>query len=186
MGNSDEAEAFDIQRTDPGAWYELARTLRIAAEPVRQRFFEIAVASQNDEANRLGMLAYSRGYMLLTGLAFENLLKAIALFRHHSLNEFPRARGGHGLTEIAKWLNLELLPAERSLLRRLEEYVHWAGRYPVPEKAGTYVTSDRKQLAAVQSDDPEVSKALFERLAAQLVPYLSGGPHDEGRFSAKP
>jgi hypothetical protein len=158
-------ESFAVHSTDPAAWYELARTLRMAAEPIQRRLFEIAEIPQNLEGIRLEKLAYVRAYMLLTGLAFENLLKAIGLLRHQSIKE----RGGHGLVGMAQSLALDLAPAERDYLGRLEEYVVWAGRYPVSRKAGTYVTSERRGLLTFRSDDPQVSETLFEKLAAQLT-----------------
>jgi hypothetical protein len=168
MSSSDLAhESFAIQSTDPAAWHELARTLTIAAEPIKRRFFEIAHVSQNIEGIRLEQLAYVRAYMLLTGLAFENLIKAIVLARHHSLSNLPR--GGHGLLAILDSLKLELAPVEKDFLRRLEEYVVWAGRYPVPRAAGTYITSEREGLLTFRSDDPRLSETLFEKLAAELT-----------------
>jgi hypothetical protein len=161
-------DSFAVQSTDPGAWYELARTLRIAAEPIQRRLFEIAEIPQNIEGIRLEKLAYVRAYMLLTGLAFENLLKAIALLRHQSIKDLNQ-RGGHGLVGMAEWLTLELAPPERDYFRRLEEYVVWAGRYPVPRAARTYVTSERNRLLSFRSDDPRLSEALFEKLAAELT-----------------
>lgn len=162
-------ESFAVQSTDPAAWYELARTLRMAAEPIQRRLFEIAETPQNIDGVRLEKLAYVRAYMLLTGLAFENLLKAIGLLRHQNINDLMKRGGGHDLPAMAKSLTLELTPVEQDYLGRLKEYVLWAGRYPVPRKAGAYVTSERKRLLTFRSDDPQLSEALFERLAAELT-----------------
>jgi hypothetical protein len=159
-------QSFAVQNTDPGAWYELARTLRIAAEPLQRSFFEIAHTSPNIEGINLKQLAYSRGYMLLTGLAFENVLKAVALFRQRS--DLMKKKGGHGLVEMAKELAPGLAPRERDYLRRLEEYVVWCGRYPVPKEVEMYVASERRSLRSVRSDDPQLSEALFEKFAAEL------------------
>jgi hypothetical protein len=161
-------ELFDIQSTEPSAWYELACTLQIAARPLQRKFFEIAATSQNTEGIRLKELGYARGCMLLTGLAFENLIKAIALLRHQSIKDLMKMRGGHGLVAMAAWLALEITPAERDYLGRLEEYVVWGGRYPVPRKAENYVTTEREGLLSIRSDDPQLSEALFEKLAAEL------------------
>src|SRR5689334_18642274 len=70
-------EAFDRQSADPQAYLLLARTLTIAAAPELAGFRE-AVHAPPAEV-RLEVLAYINAYMLLTGLAFENLLKATAL-----------------------------------------------------------------------------------------------------------
>jgi hypothetical protein len=161
-------EAFTIQSTDPGAWRELAQILRIAANPLQLQFLEIAHLRQTDELVRLQMLAYVKGYMLLTGLAFENLLKAIALSRQRRLQDLLKMRGGHGLLAIADSLTLDLAQEERDFFRRLEEYVVWAGKYPVSLAAEAYVTSDRERLLSFRSDDPELSDSLFHKLDAHV------------------
>jgi hypothetical protein len=169
MNNDDQAqEAFAIQSTDPAAWCELARILRIAADPLQRQFFEIAHTPQMVDQIRLQMLAYVKAYMLLTGLAFENLLKAIALSRHQSIERLMKLRGGHGLLAIAASLTLDLASNERDFLRRLEEYVLWAGRYPVSRAVEPYVTSERERLLTFRSDDPGLSDRLFERLVAEI------------------
>jgi len=162
-------QAFDLQSTDPQAWYELARILRIAAGPVQHRLFEIHTMPQTREGIRLEKLACVKVVMLLTGLAFENLLKAIALSRHQSIKDLnKRKRGGHGLVAITDSLTIDLAPAEREFLRRLEEYVVWAGRYPVPLEITAYATSERERLLTFRGDDPALGDRLFARLSAPL------------------
>jgi len=161
-------EAFDRQSTDPQAYLELARTLTIAAAPEVARFREVLHGPRSD--TRLEMLAYVNAYMLLTGLAFEYLLKAIALSRGWTIEQLTKLRGGHGLVAIADALTLELAPVERDYLRRLEEFVVWAGRYPVPRRSDTYATSERDGLLTFMSDDPTRGEHLFDRLAEHVGP----------------
>jgi hypothetical protein len=77
-------------------------------------------------------------------------------------------RGGHGLLAIADSLTLDLAQEERDFFRRLEEYVVWAGKYPVSLAAEAYVTSDRERLLSFRSDDPELSDSLFHKLDAHV------------------
>ena len=161
-------EAFDRQSTDPQAYLLLARTLNIAAAPELARFREVVHAPPAEV--RLEMLAYVNAYMLLTGLAFENLLKAIALSRRWTIGQLKKFRSGHGLVAIADALILELAPAEGDYLRRLEEFVVWAGRYPVPLRSGDYVMSERDGLLTFKSDDPTRGERLFDRLAEHVGP----------------
>src|SRR6266480_3510931 len=71
---------------------------------------------------------------------------------------------------IAAALTLELAPVERDYLRRLEEFVVWAGRYPVPRRSDTYATSERDGLLTFMSDDPTRGEHLFDRLAEHVGP----------------
>jgi hypothetical protein len=166
-------ELFEATATDPAAWLEHARTMRLAAEPILQRFLEIRETPQVDDGIRLEKLAYVRAYMLLTGIAFENLLKGIAAARglasarpDFALDQsLSGTRGGHGLTGMAKTLALRLNPAELDYLRRLEEYVVWAGRYPVSKKATDFLAGYRERLLTFTSDDPGTADELFDRLA---------------------
>lgn len=111
--------------------------------------------------------------MLLMGFSFENLFKAIAA-KKGLLKTNPdlcfdarvsKEKGGHGLTGIARSLQLGLSPDEKEYLQRLEEYVYWAGRYPVPLKRGTYVGAHSSQQLSFITTDPELGTELFDRLA---------------------
>ncbi len=166
-------ETFALRATDPGAWVEQAQGMRIAAEPVLQSLLEILYQSQNRPRIRLKKLAYVRAYMLLMGFGFENLLKAIAAQRG-LLTTNPNLRfdesvskkkGGHSLTDHARSLGLELSPAEWEYFQRLEEYVHWAGRYPVSRKRGTYVDVHSAGRLSFVTSDPRLGAQLFDKLA---------------------
>ncbi len=166
-------ETFALIATDPGAWVEQAHGMRVAAEPILQSFLEILDESQTRPGIRLKKLAYVRAYMLLMGFGFENLLKAIAAKRglltanpDLSVDEsVSKEKGGHSLTGLARSLGLELPPAEREYLQRLEEYVYWAGRYPVSRRRGTYVEGHSAGRLTFITSDPRLGTELFDKLA---------------------
>lgn len=172
-------ETYSLTATDPGSWAEMAQEMRVAADPILQSLLKILNQSQNQPEIRLKKLAYVRVYMLLMGFGFENLFKAIAAKRGLLVTNpdlcFDRRvsqkKGGHGLTGIARSLQIDLSPAEREYLQRLEEYVYWAGRYPVARKCGTYVDAHSlRRLSFINPSDPELGTELFEKLAK-----LAGG-----------
>ncbi|MDF3053355.1 MAG: hypothetical protein K0S19_1460 [Geminicoccaceae bacterium] len=110
--------------------------------------------------------------MLLTAVAFENMLKAIAVKRGLLAADGGRLRrdvalsprGGHGLSEIAKNLELELTSTDVDFLQRLEEYVVWAARYPVPELARHSSRAQERALLRMNFSDVELGEDLFDRL----------------------
>ena len=166
-------ETYALTSTDPGAWAEQAQGMKVAAELILQSLLEILPRSQNQPGIRLKKLAYVRSYMLLMGFSFENLLKAIAakqglLMTNPGLcfdARVAKEKGGHGLTGIARSLQLDLSPTEKEYLQRLEEYVYWAGRYPVPLKRGTYVGAHSSRRLSFYSSDSDMGTKLFDRLA---------------------
>jgi len=164
-------QMFKIVASDPNAWLEQAKGMKLAAEPVLQSFLEIIDEPQSRPGIRLRKLAYIDAYMLLTGFAFENLLKAIAVDRglitlnKTNLRGLSRQMGGHSLTELACRLNLQLTSEERNYLERLEEFTYWAGRYPVSRRLGDYADSHSAGRLSFVTTDPEMSDRLFDRLS---------------------
>ena len=124
----------------------------------------------NRYADCLGLMRnLQENEQLLTGLAFENLIKGILIQRDTTLVTWEKIesgilpRGGHGISSRAKKI-LNLAPREFNLLQRIEEYLFWAGRYPLPLKSGIYHNSEVQELRSGRSDDPPLIDALFQRL----------------------
>jgi hypothetical protein len=167
---------YELTARDAASWYEVAVCLRLAAEPILEKLFSIIEEPQTRDGIRLRKLAYTRSYMMLVGCSFENLLKAIAVRRQliapgprFSLDRAVRPnRGGHGLTDLAVRLRLQLSDDEADYLRRLEEYVIWAGRYPVSMKPEDYERSHLERQLTFKTTDPELSRLLFERLSEMV------------------
>lgn len=166
-------ETYELVGTDPAAWLEQALGMKIAADPVLESLTDLFGSFRNQPDVRLKKIAYVRAYMLLMGYAFENLIKAIAAKRglldmNPNLSfdkSFKREKGGHGLTASTGSLDLEMSASEEAYLRRLEEYLHWAGRYPVSLKRGTYVDGHSDRRLTFITSDPQLGDALFRRLA---------------------
>lgn len=165
-------ETYSLTATDPGSWTEMAQGMRAAADPILQSLLKILYLSQNQPGIRLKKLAYVRAYMLLMGCGFENLFKAIAAKRGLLMTNpdlcfdgrVAQEKGGHGLSGIARSLQIDLSPPEREYLQRLEEYVYWAGRYPVARKRGTYVDAHSSRRLSFITSDLKLGTELFNKL----------------------
>jgi hypothetical protein len=91
------------------------------------------------------MLGVVSSTMLLLGLSFENLIKGVYVARNPTLvdrarldRSLWRADGGHGIRVFAKSL-IALEQVEEDLLDRLQTYVVWAGRFPIPTSPGVII-----------------------------------------------
>ena len=74
-------------------------------------------------------------------------------------------RGGHGIADKAREIIASSYTSnEYKLLQRVEEYLFWAGRYPLPKKLKIYNNAEEKKLRSVCNNDPELIDALFEKL----------------------
>lgn len=109
-------------------------------------------------------------FMLLAGYAIELQAKA-ALLRQVGTVGMLSARQGHinkafathNLERLLEGrLHLNLSDLERDLVRRLQAFVQWAGRYPVPLAEDEFDAARR----VVQPGDLQVLADLFRRLAS--------------------
>lgn len=159
---SDFEETYTVREADPLSWLEHAGGMRLSADVVYKALVEIAPVSQTVPGIREKKLAYMQSFMLLTALAFENLLKGIAVVDAPTAWRNLRDDSGHGISAFAaKYINLS--SEERDLLRRLQEYLVWAGRYIIPKTPGRFASGF--QLLSLRRGDRALISSLFERLS---------------------
>jgi hypothetical protein len=103
--------------------------------------------------------------MLLAGLAVENLAKGLVIRREGlDRGELPKGLDKHETLAYLDRGKFKLTADERRLVKRLEGYVVWAGRYPVPKRRrfsmgrGAGMTHSEKQFLK-----------LYERLRKELL-----------------
>jgi hypothetical protein len=100
-------------------------------------------------------IALFKSYMLLSGLALENLTKGIIVGRKPGVvtpDTFNLKE--HNLLKLAQQVARPFSKNERDILDRLTAFVMWAGRYPIP-------------LRATDNDHP-----LFKRTDPELIDHL--------------
>jgi len=137
-------ETFKLVGSDPWAWQRRARHLKIAADAMLEKLND-TVDSENITQDLIDkQVAYLNSFMLLIGLAFENLIRGITIARNPALIDEQKlsgkewnVRGGHGIAVLARKIT-GLNRNEIDVLERLEEFTFWAGRYPIPNLANAY------------------------------------------------
>lgn len=107
---------------------QLLRSFQMLADQARQ---DVHDAFRGDASVRFPIGSTA---MMLGGFAIENLLKAIKVSQGSQVFD---DRGfftlkTHNVLELAVEAGVELDAAEEALLERLEQFVIWAGRYPIP------------------------------------------------------
>jgi hypothetical protein len=108
-----------------------------------------------------GLLSFETALML-SGLALENLLKAIIVSRDgasFSDDRLPKELDDHNLGRPLSRSRVDLSDFERHLAERLHHAVMWSGRYPIPKSP----TQMKGVLVAVW-DMKRNFAALFRRL----------------------
>lgn len=169
MGNS-PAYAYRVISEDPQAWLFQARGLKLVADRIlpmlRESLARPAISSQEER------ISYIHSYMFLNGLAFENLIKGILIGRDSTLVANQKVnqileRGGHGIAKATIGI-VAVSPGEEDLLQRLEEYLVWAGRYPLPRKFAQYLNSEQQHFRRFITTDPAMVEQIFSRLSELL------------------
>jgi hypothetical protein len=84
------------------------------------------------ERNRVsGDWRYVPIYQMLIGFSLENLLKGILIAEGQGVDT---KKLNHGLRKYADQVKgLKITESEKQNLARLEPYIKWAGRYPMPK-----------------------------------------------------
>lgn len=121
--------------------------------------------------------------LMLSGFAIENMFKAIYVSQHPA---FDRAGKlvvvTHGLIKLADEVGLPLTIDERTLLECLEQFLTWAGRYPVPLNADDMrprtLPSDgfAPRTYGWSDDDFPQIRSFATKLRAKLPAITDGEP----------
>ena len=161
---SDEPSTYSLIENDPLSWLEQAEGARMSAEVIWPHFVEARSHHPSGAGIREKHLAFMHSFMLLTALAFESLIKGLAVAKGIGWRTL-REDGGHGISAYVTRVTA-VSDAELDLLRRLQEYLVWARRYVIPMREPRY--EDGSHQRRWTSKDPEIVSALFGRLKDEL------------------
>ncbi|MBP0725946.1 hypothetical protein J5Y03_12265 [Bacillus sp. RG28] len=146
----------------------LFKEVKIEFEKNLQRVSKPIDESKDEKLELDDLLSVSRSYMLLSGFAIENLLKAIAIKGNPELyvdDENKKLTDlNHNLNKLVDKLNISVNSEEKEILEKLSEYVYWAGRYPTPINA-------KKMSLGFSFDinsEPVIINNIFNRLIELL------------------
>lgn len=130
-GLSDLKQQYELIARNPVVWRGSARDLLLAAEKLSKDFEKYF----QDPFEYFYLNPSFRVYLLLCGLAMENLIKGLLIKRDSTLiseGKLRRAAKNHNLIHLFNEAKINLSVDERELLERLTKYVVWKGRYGIP------------------------------------------------------
>ena len=117
----------------PYAWLFIAQSLGRATELLWHQHEEDVRNLEHAKIGDVCEADLSRATMLLAALTVENLLKGICVTKEPAFNKKSKfSIKSHGLLDLARRADIVLNEDEQDLVERLESFVIWAGRYPIP------------------------------------------------------
>jgi hypothetical protein len=160
-----KAVAYAEAAATPHFWLMSAEDLRRAAEVVWFPFEEALPRPGRPYRGESFPVGYGAVFLMLAGLAIENLAKGLKVQKNPPEIKQGKAVGvtGHGILAPLKSAGISVTDNDREFIRRLEMFVSWAGRYPVPTDA-----SKMQVEKMIVTTDGSHFKALYDRLKALL------------------
>lgn len=155
---------------NPRSWILMAESLKRAAdilwEKCEQDFKNRQTLKVGDECQPyVGHIA-----MMLYGLCIENHVKSILVSRNRILDEKGRLKEKtHDLLKLLEKGGVNLDNDEKYLIERLEQFVIWAGRYPIPLEAEkkrprTLPCGGFAPLTIIRGKDKKIIDRLIDKL----------------------
>jgi hypothetical protein len=165
------------------AWLGSARQLKRGADLLRAQWKSDLIELYRRIPSGSFPESVGGPMMLLAGYALENLVKGLLIARNPNavaaLAEKPEqlvygASARHLSLQLCREADVVLAPHQEDAVRRLEIFLLWAGRYPVPRdarKLGERHSTEERQLesaASFSEIELDVIDVLFTSLAAEL------------------
>lgn len=124
-------ELYRLGCTEAYLWLVKAAELSKSANLLWVTYLEDLAAFQNGESIEEPFIGSTA--LMLYGLVIENLMKAGLTHSGQGINSSQNfSLKSHNLIELGAQLKISFSREETELLERLENFVSWAGRYPVP------------------------------------------------------
>jgi hypothetical protein len=107
--------------------------------------------------------------LMIAGYALESLAKGLRVANNKKPvkdGKLADDLGTHGLEKHLTKAGILLETEEQELIQRLDMFILWAGRYPIPKKLEQYAPQGRPPM--MSTGDPRIFRHLFARLRQQL------------------
>ncbi len=125
-------QIYDAACAEPYLWLEKAREMRRAADLIWDQFHK-EIVDYTLGGEYTGEPFTGDVAMMLYGFTIENMLKAGLVGKGIAVKPNGNFElTSHDLEYLATELSVKLCSEEQELLERLEAFLVWAGRYPIP------------------------------------------------------
>ena len=133
----------DSAAQDPVSWHNTGIGLKRSADIIWRSWWETIKRLDEAPTTVPGRVAADiyvlwPSFMLLFGLALENLLKGIIVTKNpasfsQKIRWSGKLKGGHNIVGLCEEAGISISDEEKRLLEELTESIIWRGRYPVPK-----------------------------------------------------
>lgn len=171
-------EFYNLISRDSMTWLDNSEKLKLSADIIHnelQKSVGIFLNGEKDYNNEDKIQALWNTYYLLIGHAFENLIKGLSIESNRQLKSFneifnihwKKNNSGHGISKIAQDNIMDLTNKEIEILEKLETYILWAGKYPLPKREDIFFKEENRLI--YDTNDFNRIGILFERIKTLLL-----------------
>jgi hypothetical protein len=171
---------FDRNKNDPEEWGATAWNLRAGADVLFQAYRE-SWEPEGEPVHPENAHLDSPATMLYGG-AMENAIKGYLIKKHGGFEQARAAKrkawDRHKICELAVATGLPLTPEQKLLLRSLEAFIVWAGRYPISMKRDQFTIPKQFQSGdhitpnQIRHDGVEILEPFYKQLEDDIFADL--------------
>jgi hypothetical protein len=173
--------SFEYTLNCPNSWLNIAWRLKRAADEINiynlpgkglwnfMQFPDRALENSLVKEHDTELIHLTPVYRFLMGQSFENLLKGIIIAQgtpagsNGKLNKDFKSHNINMLLEKIDYTKCSITGEEEEILKEQQQYVKWAGRYPISTKAEDFTI-----VQAYSYDNNRKELELWKRLAEHL------------------
>jgi hypothetical protein len=161
---------FEIRYRYPLLWLDQGNRHLFSARVIYKKIESLLPKKQNSVIEQRYQ-ALSESYFFLMGIAFENILKALIISNNPTVNklsEFKSKYGWNNKHDIAQMIKINyniLNDDEWESINRIERYLKWVGKYPLPLKAEHIENIDLN----LKVNDKKILEILFFSIQNKIM-----------------
>jgi hypothetical protein len=171
---------YESTASNPMQWLSNARSLQFAADLLKPSFEKELNSTHLPAKKNNFEITVGQIYLMIIGFATENYLKGIYVTQNPEIIENDKLikLNSHTLLKLFQELNLKISKKEIDLIERLEEFILWAGRYPIPAKFQRLIPKPHRESTKLDfivyslSTDIKVATKLLKRLDKMLTEII--------------
>ncbi len=180
-----KAELFKLYAEDPSIWLLQGVRLLRASYPLWNVFWrrrEDLIANKGAEVIDLSTDGFVQAYLLLSGFAFENLIKGLIVYQENLKvkdGKLPEEVYGHKLVKLAERAGHALHGDEKTLLTDLTQAIVWQGRYRSPTKEARLSDKDPARDYGWKFRHPKIATQLFTSIMLEYPEASLSGQQEQ-------
>jgi len=169
--------SYESAASDPRQWLSYARSLQFAADLLKPIFEKEHKTPRPRSQKNNFPISVSQIYLMIVGFAVENYLKGIYVISFPEIinNDKLIKLNRHDLLQLMRELKFNVSKDEVDLIERLEEFVLWAGRYPIPAKFDRLIPKKHREgtkfdfIVYSLPADVDIASKLLKRLEERII-----------------